>query len=482
MRQLKEKHPEAQEARLGSLLYGPVEDIPDSVFLEIDGEMVRDTALTTKGSGGPSGVDVNGFRRLLACKSFKKSGTDLCNAVAVIARKLCTENVDPTSIEAVLSSRLIPLDKGEGVVRPIGVGEVLRRIMGKCVTKVIKPDVIDASGSIQVCAGHKSGSEAAIHAMWEIFEHDNSDAVLLVDASNAFNSLNRAAALHNIRVLCPSIATYTINTYREPSRLFIVGGQELRSSEGTTQGDPLAMSLYAISLQPLITRLQVKSAASQCWYADDATGCGSLEDVKTWWDELMGSGPPLGYFPSPQKCWLIVKPEKEQAAKEIFSETAINITTEGRKHLGAALGSRDFLEEYVGEKVEEWVAQIAILAKFATTQPQSSYAAFVFGLRHRWTYFLRTLPNIAPFLELLEHAIADLLVPAITEHVTTQEERDLLELPVRLGGLGLVNPARIASQEYEASVKIMGPLVRQIVEQAHKPPDETEIKTLQTSA
>ena len=249
--------------------------------------------------------------RLLACKSFKKSGTDLCNAVALMARKLCTAYVDPTSIEAVLSSRLIPLDKEEGAVRPIGVGKVLRRIMGKCVTKVIKPDVIDASGSIQVCAGHKSGSEAAIHAMREIFEHDNSDAVLLVDASNAFNDLNRAAALHNIRVLCPSIATYAINTYREPSRLFIVGGQELRSCEGTTQGDPLAMSLYAISLQPLITRLQVKSAASQCWYADDANGCGSLEDVKTWWDELMGSGPPLGYFQSPQKCWLIVKPEKE---------------------------------------------------------------------------------------------------------------------------------------------------------------------------
>ncbi|XP_015771253.1 PREDICTED: uncharacterized protein LOC107349577 isoform X2 [Acropora digitifera] len=109
-------------------------------------------------------------------------------------------------------------------------------------------------------------------------------------------------------------------------------------------------------------------------------------------------------------------------------------------------------------------------------------ATFVFGLRHRWTYLLRTLPDIAPFLEPLERAIADLLVPAITKHVTTQEERDLLELPVRLGGLGLVNPARTASQEYEASIKITGPLLRQIIKQAHKPPDETEITTLQASA
>ena len=124
------------------------------------------------------------------------------------------------------------------------------------------------------------------------------------------------------------------------------------------------------------------------------------------------------------------------------------------------------------EKVEEWVAQVTSLAEFATTQPQSSYVAFVFGLRHHWTYFLRTLPDIAPFLEPLERAIAGLLVPAITEHVTTQEERDLLELPVRLGGLGLVSP----------SVKITGPLVRQIVKQAHEPPDEREIKTLQAGA
>ena len=42
------------------------------------------------------------------------------------------------------------------MVRPIGVGKVLRRIMGNCVTKVTKPNVIDASGSLRACAGHQS--------------------------------------------------------------------------------------------------------------------------------------------------------------------------------------------------------------------------------------------------------------------------------------------------------------------------------------
>ena len=141
------------------------------------------------------------------------------------------------TIELILSNRLIPLDKGNGEVRPIGVGEVIRRLIGKCVSKIGKQDVIDASGATQVCAGHKSGSEAAIHAMHDIFESNETDAALLVNASNAFNSLNRVAAMHNVRVICPIITIYAINTYRAPARLFIIGGKELKSLEGTTQGD-----------------------------------------------------------------------------------------------------------------------------------------------------------------------------------------------------------------------------------------------------
>ena len=139
-----------------------------------------------------------------------------------------------------------------------------------------------------------------------------------------------------------NIATYANKTYRHP-RLFVTSWKELRSEEGTTQGDALAISLYAISLQPFITRVHIVSAARQCWFADDATGSGSFEDLTKWWDELLESAPALGYFPNAKNCWLINKPEREEAAKEVFGETMMNITTEGQKHLGAALGSRSYL-------------------------------------------------------------------------------------------------------------------------------------------
>ena len=113
------------------------------------------------------------------------------------------------------------------------------------------------------------------------------------------------------------------------------------------------MSLYTISLKPLITRLHVSSGAKQCWFADDATGSCPLQYVRKWWDELSESSSPLGYFPNAKKCWLIIKPEREQAATEVFRDAAINVTLEGHKHLSAAVRSRSFLEEYVGEKVDE---------------------------------------------------------------------------------------------------------------------------------
>jgi hypothetical protein len=94
------------------------------------------------------------------------------------------------------------------------------------------------------CAGHSSGCEAAVHAMHQVFE--DADVVILVDATNAFNCLNRQTALINIKHLCQTLSKVLTNTYREHIPLFI-DGEVIYSQEGTTQGDLLAMAMYAQS-------------------------------------------------------------------------------------------------------------------------------------------------------------------------------------------------------------------------------------------
>ena len=64
----------------------------------------------------------------------------------------------------------------------------------------------------------------------------------------------------------------------------------LASREGTTQGDPLAMLMYAIGIFPLIRKLQ-PSQAKQFWYADDANGGGTLNNMRRQWDQSEGAWP-----------------------------------------------------------------------------------------------------------------------------------------------------------------------------------------------
>ena len=142
---------------------------------------------------------------------------------------------------AYTACRLIPLNKCPGV-RPIGIGEVVRRIIGKAVMKVTRQDLQNAVGSRQLCAGQAARCEGAVHGMKNIFSDDHTKAMIFVDALNAFNSLNRRATLLNSKAICPSLAPILINTYRNDSWLF-VDGQRMLSKEGTTQGDPLGTQL-----------------------------------------------------------------------------------------------------------------------------------------------------------------------------------------------------------------------------------------------
>ena len=98
--------------------------------------------------------------------------------------------------------------------------------------------------------------------MHTIYDNPYTDGVLLVDARNAFNSLNRDAALRNIRWICPEVSTVLTNIYQEPAELF-AGGSIFLSREGTTQGDPLAMAMYGLAVIPLIKKLA--GEAKQVW-------------------------------------------------------------------------------------------------------------------------------------------------------------------------------------------------------------------------
>ena len=90
-------------------------------------------------------MDADGWRRILTSNSFGESSTDIYMALANVAKKLCVESDQTDSLKTFSANRLIPFDKNPGL-RPIRVGAVIRRIIGKAVVHTLKEDLIRSVG------------------------------------------------------------------------------------------------------------------------------------------------------------------------------------------------------------------------------------------------------------------------------------------------------------------------------------------------
>ena len=118
--------------------------------------------------------------------NFNQSSTSLCRRVARSAVRITTEEIDSEALRPYNACRLIPLDKNPGV-RPIGAGEVLRRIIGRTIPRCVENDLKLLGKNKQLCLGQKCGMEHAIHSLRQQFETPEVQGISLIEAKNAFN-------------------------------------------------------------------------------------------------------------------------------------------------------------------------------------------------------------------------------------------------------------------------------------------------------
>ena len=97
----------------------------------------------------------------------------------------------------------------------------MRRIIGRTITKCLKNELMSLGLNYHFCLGQKCGIEYAIQTLRDQYSKTSADAVLLIDAENAFNSLNRKLAFKNIENTCPSLLTAIKNSYSNPFKLFV---------------------------------------------------------------------------------------------------------------------------------------------------------------------------------------------------------------------------------------------------------------------
>ena len=132
------------------------------------------------------------------------------------------------------------------------------------------------------------------------------------------------------------------------------------------------------------------------------------------------------------------KIETHTCAKEIFKTTKVKITNSAKRYLGSVLGTLSFKREYVNELVTQWISEIEVLSQIAKIEQQAAYCCFTTGFKHNVTYLMRTTSGIDEELRRLDDVINNKLIPSFTENnLCGNDERHLLSLPTKLGGMGI---------------------------------------------
>ena len=231
----------------------------------------------------------------------------------------------------------------------------------------------------------------------------------------------------------------------------------------------LEMPWYALNTSITIQNLRDHCPlVKQVWLADDSAGGGSIVQLYNWYRQLSKEGQKFGYLVNGRKSWLIVKSDVLAVeAKKVFGDE-VNIATEGQRHLGAVIGSQEFKDQYCREKVLGWKGELEALSEIARSQPHAAYTVFTKGYKSKFTYFMRTIESFEDYVDPIQEAIDDLLLPTLfgqTEPFPSNL-RQLVTLTPAQGGLGVPDLQFEAPQQFAASTTITASHVDSITKQS----------------
>ena len=402
-------------------------------------------------------------------------------------------------VRSVLTAcRMIALDKGGRKVRPVAIGEAIRRIAARVVC-VQDNEAFSAilTSVMQFGVGVKGGIEYAYHsirlhmlAMYDEFEakyygvgmDDDEEevlegdipGVLKVDFQNGYNSTSRAKMLAQVQHKFPHLLRFARFCYAQQAKLVVMHAGavvgEIESVFGTQQGDPLGGHFFALSIFQFMADLQVKfPEACVSWIVDDLTVSDTQDELVKVAAFIDSKGPEYGLFKNDDKGEFY-SPHGAKPANADWKPNARITGQYGYSHavkgfeklLGAPFGEEDFEREQAEIRVLKLLKNATCIKRIQDRQLEFVLLRYCVATVPMHLCRLMEPHIVAQGLHRHEVVVKEQLqriaADAGQQIVLSPQDWAWAKLPVREGGLGLQDLPLISGAAYMAA---MGAVARQ---------------------
>ena len=405
----------------------------------------------TASAPGPSGLRADHLRDCITSVS-PPAAAQLLNAVTALCNRCLAGDLPECFADLFLSARLLPFKKKDDGVRPIAVGEVLRRLVAKVAFRQILPKAQEIlPPPTQLGVGVKDAVAHVAHAVrcaHDLCVADTASGILQIDVSNAFNCISRTAILDRVWADFPTIGKWAEFSLCHAG-LLLTASSSVTSTNGVQQGDPLGPFLFSLGIHRIITQLKQKYGSTiQLWYLDDGVIAGKLHDLELFFNELATEFRSIGLMLNRLKCKLFTKGDCSQCA----SLSTIPRDENGLEVLGVPVGSEEFVAALASSKV---LKAVEFCERVAATIDDPQIAVALLSMctgACRVAHLMKLVPPklIAPALNVLGGAMLVAFERAVGVSLPF-EKLDRVFLPLAMSGFGLRRSLQLSIPSYLTS-------------------------------
>lgn len=406
--------------------------------------------------------------------------------LATLASRAAKGKLPPIVAAWFSGAPLTALRKRDAGIRPIAVGETLRRLVGKVLMTRSKAEAVQLLAPSQLGVSVRGGAEVVVHTVHHLFRefgHENELGLLQLDFENAFNLVNRQAVLRAVRKHFPELTAYVEMIYGNTETPYLWSGPfRLRSVAGVQQGDPLGSLLLCLVLHDLMSMMPPAPVGPDgepafkalMFYADDGVVVGTHAALQHLLDFFSSERARAhGIHLRTDKCslWWPSTPAPATLAK--YPPTLQTDFSGGCIVLQAPVGDEAFMEATMFEHVRGLKSLLAALKEMEEGHVAFSLLRSCMGTS-RLNHPLRVVPPSCTALaaQAFDKATGETLRDLMGGVLPT-DTLDELRFPVLSKspsfGFGLTSAAAIRHAAHLASVSLCLPMMGRITGGSSRP-------------